>query len=91
MKPGVGDTSWSTDIISPGLVAVFSSFQFFFHLLLYCRRVAFTKRHALQVYMLQFARRLGMIFCFAIYCNLENKMWPKRWWYRSNSEAVVVG
>ena len=91
IKPCVEDTIWSTDIRSPGFVAVLSSFQCFCCLLLHCLRFDFAKRHFLQVSMLQFARRLGMMFCFAIVFNLTNKMWPKRWWYQSNSEAAMVG
>ena len=67
MKPGVGDTSWSTDIISPGLVAVLSSFQCFWCFLLHCWRISFEKRHALQVGMLYFSRRLGLMFSFSIF------------------------
>ena len=90
MKPGVINTNWYTYIRSLSLVSLLYSFQLFCCLLLHCRRISFAKRHALQVGMLQSARRLGMIF-FAIFCNLANEMWPERCWYRINSEDAVVG
>ena len=60
MKPGDGDTNWSTDIRYHGLVAVLSSLQYFCHLILHCRRVAFANMYALQVGMLQFSRCLAI-------------------------------
>ena len=72
---GVGDTNWSTDMHSPGLVAGISlspvlclSFHFF--------RLAFANMHALQFGIGRCKYFELIIPCLAISLNLLKLMWP---------------
>ena len=61
IKPGVDNTSWSTDTISPGFVAGVLSGPFLRGLFRHARLVAFANMHAEQHGMGQFAKRFGRI------------------------------
>ena len=91
-RPGVGDTSWSTDTTLPALVgAGCSSWKSFLNFPLHLRLVAFAYRQALHVGGSICCRRDGIIPCRAISFSFRNDTWPHCWWYRRSSAALVVG
>ena len=90
IKPGVGDTSWSTDTLSPACVGNAGDVAFVRDRCRHGLRCALPYMHAEHTGTGHFASRLGMMFNFAIACSLANPRWPHAWWYCSSS-AVAVG
>ena len=91
MNPGIGDTSLSTDTMSPVTSAVRVSLQFLHLLFIHCFRVALTNIHTVHVGDGVFSRCLGIIICCDIFLTLVKYICIYCWWYRSNSESDVVG
>ena len=80
MRPGVGDTSWSTDTTSPTLGGDAPCFdQFFAVFERHGRLVAFAYLQALQIGTLHFANLGDKMPCRAISCNFGNGACPKSW------------